>query len=72
MLSDAAAIHVIDSSQAVASQLLDQLDGMTEQGGGTTQFLATDGAQRFADVGSRFLGYAIDPDDVEIVDLHLV
>ena len=72
MLSDATAIHVIDSSQAVASQLLDQLEGMTEQGGGTTQFLATDGAQRFADVGSRFLGYAIDPEDVEIVDLHLV
>ena len=72
LLSDAAAIHVIDSSQAVASQLLDQLGSMTAQGSGTTQFLATDGAQRFADVGSRFLGYAIEPGDVDIVDLHLV
>ena len=67
-----APIQVIDSSQAVASQLLERLGGITEGGSGTTQFLATDGAQRFANVGSRFLGYAIDPGDVEIVDLHTV
>jgi glutamate racemase len=31
--------------------------------------LATDGAERFADVGSRFLGSEIAPADVELVDL---
>jgi glutamate racemase len=31
--------------------------------------LATDGAQRFATVGSRFLGRAIAPADVELVDI---
>jgi glutamate racemase len=35
----------------------------------TAQLLATDGAERFAAVGSRFLGEPLSPDDVEIVDL---
>lgn len=42
---------------------------MQSAGGGSVQFLATDGADRFARVGSRFLGETIDPADVEIVDL---
>lgn len=36
---------------------------------GTVTFLATDGADRFARVGSLFLGEPLSPSDVEIVDL---
>jgi hypothetical protein len=36
---------------------------------GALQFLATDGVERFAAIGSRFLGEAIDPADVELIDL---
>jgi glutamate racemase len=35
----------------------------------TTQLLATDGAERFAKVGARFLGEPLSASDVEIVDL---
>jgi len=36
---------------------------------GSTRFLATDGAARFARVGSSFLGFPIAPDEVELIDL---
>ena len=36
---------------------------------GSMQFLATDGAQRFAAIGSRFLGQHIDAAAVELIDL---
>jgi glutamate racemase len=36
---------------------------------GSVRFLATDGIERFARVGSRFLGRQIDPGEVELVDL---
>ena len=36
---------------------------------GTTRFLATDSAERFARIGSRFLERPIDPEEVELVDL---
>ena len=65
-------IEIIDSSEAVAAQLPQMLGNFSAQGHGSTRFMATDGAQRFANVGSRFLGYDIDQQDVEIIDLHLV
>ncbi len=39
------------------------------RGGGAVRWLATDGALRFARVGSTFLGAALTADEVEIVDL---
>jgi glutamate racemase len=33
------------------------------------RFLATDGAERFARVGTRFLGQTLSPENVELVDL---
>jgi len=37
--------------------------------GNELKFLATDGAERFAAIGGRFLGQAIDPAAVELIDL---
>jgi hypothetical protein len=37
--------------------------------GGTMTWLATDGAARFARVGSIFLGETLPPQSIEIVDL---
>ncbi len=36
---------------------------------GTVRLLATDGAERFARVGSRFFGATLDPEAIELVDL---
>jgi glutamate racemase len=48
-----------------------RLDGRaaTEQGGAVIRLLATDGRERFARVGSRFLDRPIAPEEVELVDL---
>ncbi len=46
--------------------------GRTEEvrpGGSSVRFLATDSAERFARIGSRFLSRPISPDEVELVDL---
>ena len=37
---------------------------------GTVEFFATDSPERFARVGAVFLGRAIDPASVELVDLR--
>jgi glutamate racemase len=50
----------ISSEVAVAS---------SERGRGTTQWLATDGAARFARVSGVFLGVALRADEIEIIDL---
>lgn len=55
--------RVVKETLAAAGQLR---DGDAQ---GATRFLATDGARRFASVGSRFLGRALTADDVELVDL---
>lgn len=55
------------TAEVLAQLLLERLGPASR--GGSVQFLATDGADRFARVGSRFLGQTIDPADVEIVDL---
>jgi glutamate racemase len=64
---------IVDSAtttaEAVAERLaaLDLLASRTGEGGLT--LLATDGSDRFASVGSRFLGQPIRTEDVEVVDL---
>ncbi len=62
------ALVLVDSASTTAEVLAERL-GAEPGGGGSVQFLATDGADRFARVGSRFLGQTIDATDVEIVDL---
>ncbi len=37
--------------------------------GNELKFLATDGVERFAAIGGRFLGQAIDPETIELIDL---
>lgn len=64
-------LRLVDSASTTADVLAAVLaeHGAEASGSGSVRFLATDGADRFARVGSRFLGQAIDPADVEIVDL---
>ena len=74
-------VHIVDSAAttaiAVERRLRDDalLDPRATPAGepqapwGRTRFLATDGVARFARVGSAFLGAALDPQQVELVDL---
>jgi len=65
-------VRIVDSAATTAKSVRDQLATARLLGGtGRTmvRFLATDGPERFARVGSRFLGQALSPDDVELVDL---
>jgi glutamate racemase len=65
-------ISVVDSASttaAVARSMLDELSLAANAGGGGLEFLATDGATRFARVGGQFLGEFFSTDDVSIVDL---
>ena len=66
------AITIVDSAATTAKAVRDTLDreGLTRrEGEGTTRFLATDSAERFARIGARFLERPIDPEEVELVDL---
>jgi glutamate racemase len=74
----AAAIHavlppsvkLVDSAEVTAAAVVRQFAVPPSAGRmGTVHFLATDGASRFARVGGRFLGTALSPGDVEIIDL---
>jgi glutamate racemase len=64
---------IVDSANttALAVQALLERSGALASGKseGQVRLLATDGADRFARVGSRFLDRPIEPGDVEIVDL---
>jgi len=68
-------VTIVDSAAttAKAARELLQEQGLLKSDGGiancATRLLATDGAGRFAAVGSRFLGQPIAPEDVEVVDL---
>jgi glutamate racemase len=65
-------VRIVDSAATTAKSVRDQLATARLLGGtGRTmvRFLATDGPERFARVGSRFLGQTLSPDDVELVDL---
>ena len=66
-------VGIIDSAATTAAAVLRQLHGRPTAAGaparGTVTWLATDGAARFARVGSAFLGETLHPDMVEIIDL---
>jgi glutamate racemase len=65
-------MRLVDSGETVAeavAKLLAERNLARSAGKGDARYLATDGAERFARVGSLFLGEAIRPGDVEIVDL---
>jgi glutamate racemase len=65
-------MRVVDSAATTAKEMRRCLEGAGLRrgfGASTVRFLATDGAERFARVGSRFLGRTIDPAEIELIDL---
>jgi len=66
-------IPIVDSAGTTAdavAELLKERDLRVPAGSdGSLQLLATDGARRFARVGSAFLGQALSAKDIEITDL---
>jgi glutamate racemase len=65
-------VRIVDSALTTAAAVRDELlaAGIARTGGAqSVQFLATDGPERFARVGSRFLGRAIEPRHIELIDL---
>ena len=66
-------VQLVDSAATTAAATQQQLGalGLLRAAQGETQlrFLATDGAERFAAVGSRFLGRPVTVGDVELIDL---
>jgi glutamate racemase len=66
-------VTIVDSASTTAADVKAELTrrGLLREGSGPadTRFLATDGVERFASVGSRFLCTPIDPADVELIDL---
>jgi len=66
-------VKIVDSAETTAASVDAQLRkaGLTRTpgDGGTVRLLATDGRERFARVGSRFLKRRISPDEVELIDL---
>jgi glutamate racemase len=67
-------IQIVDSATTTAHAVQDELAAAgllapaTAAGG--LQLVATDGAERFAAVGSRFLGQQFGPDDISLIDIH--
>jgi len=68
-----ASVQIVDSAATTAASVDAQLReaGLTRigEGPGLVRLLATDGRERFARVGSRFLERSILADEVELVDL---
>jgi glutamate racemase len=65
-------VRIVDSAATTAKSVREQLAGARLLGGtGRTmvRFLATDGPERFARVGTRFLGQTLAAENVELVDL---
>jgi glutamate racemase len=65
-------VRIVDSAETTAAAVHAALAaaGMLRSGGlGEARFLATDSLERFVRVGSRFLGHAIAPERVELIDL---
>lgn len=66
-------VRIVDSAQTAALELERQLhtgNALNTGRAPSLRFLATDGAERFARVGSLFLGAQIAADAVQIVDLN--
>ncbi|MGC1459725.1 MAG: glutamate racemase [Steroidobacteraceae bacterium] len=67
-----AQVRIVDSALTTAVAVREQLlaaGAVRSAGAQSVQFIATDGAERFARVGSRFLGRAIDAQRIEVIDL---
>ena len=68
-----AAVRIVDSAATTAQTLAQRMApppvAPGERSCGRIIWLATDDAKRFARVGGRFFGTALNPDAVEIVDL---
>jgi len=66
-------VTIIDSAATTAAAVLRQLAPGARVGAaasaGCVRWLATDGAARFARVGTTFLGETLGASDIEIVDL---
>ena len=65
-------VTIVDSAETTAIELAAQLrtfDLQSTAASGRSYLLATDGPERFARVGSAFLGETFVPTDVELVDL---
>jgi glutamate racemase len=66
-------VCIVDSAETTAASVETQLRSAglstTAAGSGGVRLLATDGRERFARVGSRFLQRAIAAEEVELVDL---
>jgi glutamate racemase len=65
-------VRIVDSAATTAKSAREQLAGarlLTASGRTMVRFLATDGPERFARVGTRFLGQTLSPENVELVDL---
>ena len=64
-------VIIVDSAATTAAAVLQQLHGASAAPGtrGAVSWLATDGAARFARVGSTFLGETLHADAIEIIDL---
>jgi len=66
---------VVDSAMTTAAAVQAQLQVPTRAGNpgaparGSVTWLATDGAARFARVGSIFLGETLPVDTIEVIDL---
>ncbi len=67
------AVRIVDSAETTAASVHQRLrdEGLLRIAGGegAVRLLATDGCERFARVGSRFLDRSIAADDVELIDL---
>jgi glutamate racemase len=67
-------IAIVDSAETTAAAVADALaaNGMRNKTGGNSamRFFATDSPERFARVGTIFLGRPIDAADVELIDLR--
>lgn len=65
-------VRIVDSAATTAKAVRDRLGSLLRASPArrsAVRFLATDGPERFARVGSRFLGQTIAPSDVELIDL---
>lgn len=63
------AMTLVDSAGTTARAVQERLAGVEHGGSGRLSLLATDGAARFARVGTAFLGETITAEAVELVDL---
>ncbi|MGB6450145.1 MAG: glutamate racemase [Steroidobacteraceae bacterium] len=65
-------VRIVDSAETTARAVREELSALgiaCASGASEVQYIATDGTERFARIGSRFLGQAILPDEVQLIDL---